>query len=96
MSGNRLTLRRDLMRATADATAQRAARSAGGGSTARVSRAVLDAVLSTRPECRCDEYGLHAGMYVSELALLGSGCCGHGRAPYVCPALDELRRRYGR
>lgn len=79
----------------------------GSGSSSRavrsehttVSEAVLVDTHRSYEHCRCEEFGLTAGMLVSALRDLGAGCTdnrrgGHGR--WVCSRLDRVRRRYGK
>lgn len=72
-----------------------------------VSAEIIASAMGANERCRCEELGLHAGMPVSELVELGSGCTGEtpdgrrvagrsaGQGGYVCNALDTIRRRYG-
>lgn len=68
---------------------QKAARRAQGR---RWRERLAEAIAETRkahPRCRC---GLRAAMSREELRALGSGCTA-GR--WVCPRLDQVRRRLG-
>jgi hypothetical protein len=64
---------------------------------------VLADTLARYPGCNCHKLGLVAGVYVSDLHLLGAGCTTslpdigrpRGTRPgYVCPRLDAIRRFY--
>ncbi len=71
-----------------------------------VSEEVLKETGARYEGCRCDELGLAAGMLVTDLIELGSGCTGEtidGRkvhrvnsTGWVCQRLDLVRRRYGK
>ena len=102
---NALTLDRGELRRVIEQSGTRRAGSAAGRVTGGqlISEEVIAEVMSKHTTCRCqDEQAMGAfgldpivpGVRVSELADFGSGC--KTRLGYVCPALDNLRRRYGK
>lgn len=73
---------------------------AGAGSATIVTDALLAETAERYPDCRCTEpgVGLMDGMPASSLWHLEAGCTGgvHYTPGYVCPRLNEVRRRVGR
>lgn len=102
---NALTLDRNMLARVIEQSGTKRAGSAAGRITGGlvISEEVIAEVMSQHSTCYCQDpntmetLGLPTiapGMRVSELVDVGSGC--KTRLGYVCPALDNLRRRYGK
>lgn len=73
----------------------RTARRAAERARRRRLRALLAQTAKAHPRCRCQ---LRANMTLDELMRLGAGCTGSrgiGDVGWVCPRLNEVRRKLG-
>ncbi len=57
----------------------------------RVDPIILETTATKYPECRCEDFGLHAGMTMRALSRLETGCTGPS---YACSRLVKIRNHY--